>query len=291
MVAVAPTGERWTSETTVCRDRRAGGPAAGAHADGLSSSKPRAAMSAPWSRRAPGPGCCPSPSSIRGKCAPMPRRSATRRRPTRLMPTCFADFDGEVQARARVPLPDAATQALAALVVRRRQLDRDDRHGTTAPRAGAPDQSHFPRPTGITSAGSNTTSATSMTRLGPPSSGGKPRSGESTRTCSAVCPGVGPITARAASSPSCRNSGRLDRRAIAALVGVAPFNCDSGQHRGQRHIWGGRASVQTTLYMAAVSAARHKKPSAQQFYRRLRHRRQTGKSGARRHHAQTDHDP
>ena len=62
-------------------------------------------------------------------------------------------------------------------------------------------------------------------------------------------PGVGPITARTllAELPEL---GRLDRRAIAALVGVAPFNCDSGQHRGQRHIWGGRAAVRTTLYMA-----------------------------------------
>ena len=55
-------------------------------------------------------------------------------------------------------------------------------------------------------------------------------------------PGIGPTTARTllAELPEL---GRLDRRAIAALVGVAPFNCDSGQYRGQRHIWGGRASV------------------------------------------------
>jgi len=81
-------------------------------------------------------------------------------------------------------------------------------------------------------------------------------------------PGVGPITARTllAELPEL---GTLDRRAIAALVGVAPFNCDSGQHRGHRHIWGGRASVRTALYMAAVSAARHN-PTLATFYRRLR---------------------
>jgi transposase len=81
-------------------------------------------------------------------------------------------------------------------------------------------------------------------------------------------PGIGPTTARTllAELPEL---GRLDRRAIAALVGVAPFNCDSGQYRGQRHIWGGRATVRATLYMAAVSATRHN-PILATFYRRLR---------------------
>lgn len=81
-------------------------------------------------------------------------------------------------------------------------------------------------------------------------------------------PGIGPTTARTllAELPEL---GRLDRRAIAALVGVAPFNCDSGQHRGQRHIWGGRASVRASLYMAALVASRHN-PVLAAFYRRLR---------------------
>lgn len=81
-------------------------------------------------------------------------------------------------------------------------------------------------------------------------------------------PGIGPTTARTllAELPEL---GRLDRRAIAALVGVAPFNCDSGRHRGQRHIWGGRATVRATLYMAAVTATRYN-PILAKFYRRLR---------------------
>ena len=81
-------------------------------------------------------------------------------------------------------------------------------------------------------------------------------------------PGIGPTTARTllAELPEL---GQLDRRAIAALVGVAPFNCDSGQFRGQRHIWGGRASVRTTLYMAALTATRHN-PVLRGFYQRLR---------------------
>lgn len=50
--------------------------------------------------------------------------------------------------------------------------------------------------------------------------------------------------------------GRLERRKIAALVGVAPFNRDSGQMRGRRAIWGGRADVRQVLYMATLSATR-----------------------------------
>jgi transposase len=80
-------------------------------------------------------------------------------------------------------------------------------------------------------------------------------------------PGIGPVTARTllAELPEL---GRLNRRAIAALVGVAPFNCDSGQHRGQRHIWGGRASVRAALYMAALVATR-RNPVLAAFYHRL----------------------
>src|SRR4029450_10807529 len=81
-------------------------------------------------------------------------------------------------------------------------------------------------------------------------------------------PGIGPTTARTllAELPEL---GRLDRRAIAALVGVAPFNCDSGQHRGQRHIWGGRTAVRGTLYRGALTATRHN-AVLRAFYRRLR---------------------
>ncbi len=51
--------------------------------------------------------------------------------------------------------------------------------------------------------------------------------------------------------------GTLNRRAVAALVGVAPYSRDSGALRGRRSIWGGRARVRSTLYMGALSAARH----------------------------------
>jgi len=68
-------------------------------------------------------------------------------------------------------------------------------------------------------------------------------------------PGVGSLT-RATMLALLPELGSLSRRQIAALVGVAPFNRDSGTHRGQRVIWGGRAQVRRTLYMAVVAALR-----------------------------------
>ena len=62
--------------------------------------------------------------------------------------------------------------------------------------------------------------------------------------------------------------GRLNRKQIAALVGVAPLNRDSGTFRGTRRIWGGRAAVRTCLYMAALSAAHHN-PEIRKCYQRL----------------------
>ena len=62
--------------------------------------------------------------------------------------------------------------------------------------------------------------------------------------------------------------GQLSRKKIAALVGVAPYNCDSGTLRGQRHCWGGRADVRCALYMAALSATRFN-PVIAAFYQRL----------------------
>lgn len=62
--------------------------------------------------------------------------------------------------------------------------------------------------------------------------------------------------------------GQLCRRRIAALVGVAPLNRDSGQMRGQRSIWGGRAEVRSALYMATLVAV-HRSPVFMSFYARL----------------------
>ncbi len=65
--------------------------------------------------------------------------------------------------------------------------------------------------------------------------------------------------------------GQLDRREITALVGLAPFNRDSGVMRGRRSIYGGRSQVRTLLYMAAISAIRCN-PVIRAFYERLKSR-------------------
>jgi len=80
-------------------------------------------------------------------------------------------------------------------------------------------------------------------------------------------PGVGAQTA-ATLMAELPELGRLNRQQVAALVGVAPFNRDSGQFRGRRAIWGGRATVRSGLYMAALSAKKHN-PVIQAFAARL----------------------
>lgn len=81
-------------------------------------------------------------------------------------------------------------------------------------------------------------------------------------------PGVGALTA-AVVIAELPELGSSDPKKLAALVGVAPFNRDSGTHRGERHIQGGRASLRCALYMATLTAVRHN-PSLKAFYRRLR---------------------
>lgn len=68
-------------------------------------------------------------------------------------------------------------------------------------------------------------------------------------------PGVGAVTSLTMLA-KCPELGDLNRREIAALVGVAPLANDSGKHRGKRFVWGGRADVRAVLYMATVSAIR-----------------------------------
>jgi transposase len=82
--------------------------------------------------------------------------------------------------------------------------------------------------------------------------------------------GVGPITSGTL-LVALPELGCLGRRAIAALVGVAPLNWDSGKMRGKRSIHGGRARIRTLLYMATTSAVRCN-PVIRDFYQRLRSR-------------------
>lgn len=79
--------------------------------------------------------------------------------------------------------------------------------------------------------------------------------------------GVGPIVSRTLLS-YLPELGRLNRKQVAALAGVAPFNNDSGKRSGKRSIWGGRSEVRAVLYMAAVTAVRWNDVLAT-FYRRL----------------------
>ena len=80
-------------------------------------------------------------------------------------------------------------------------------------------------------------------------------------------PGVGPVLS-AAIIAGLPELGRADRHQIAALVGVAPLNRDSGTFRGRRCVWGGRAPLRSVLYMATLAATRHN-PVIGGLYRRL----------------------
>lgn len=80
-------------------------------------------------------------------------------------------------------------------------------------------------------------------------------------------PGIGPVSSVTllAQLPEL---GHLNRKEIAALVGVAPLNRDSGTLRGRRRVWGGRAHVRAALYMATLAATRHN-PAIRALYKRL----------------------
>jgi transposase len=79
--------------------------------------------------------------------------------------------------------------------------------------------------------------------------------------------GIGPVSAHTLLL-ELPELGTLTRQQIAALVGVAPLNCDSGTLRGKRTIWGGRAHVRTVLYMSTLVATRFN-PQIKTFYQRL----------------------
>ena len=80
-------------------------------------------------------------------------------------------------------------------------------------------------------------------------------------------PGVGPVLAWTVLA-GLPELGQIDRRKIGALVGVVPYDFDSGKMKGQRCIWGGRSAVRTALYMAALVASRHN-PVLKAFRQRL----------------------
>ena len=82
--------------------------------------------------------------------------------------------------------------------------------------------------------------------------------------------GVGPVLL-ATLAGQLPELGRISGKAIAKLVGVAPLARDSGERRGVRGIWGGRAGIRAVLYMATLTAVRYE-PALKNFYQSLRSR-------------------
>jgi transposase len=262
VIAVHPSGERWTSATTpaaidrVVTRLHAVAPsvivleATGGYERALVAACAAAGL----------PVAVVNPRQVRAFAQALGRTAKT----DDIDAAVLAAFGARVQPPARV-MADADTQALAALVARRRQLvemiGMERRRLEQAPPTGAITRdlrNHIRwlerRVSDVDDDIGTAIQASPIWRV--------------QEDLLRSVPGIGPTTARTllAELPEL---GRLDRRAIAALVGVAPFNCDSGRHRGQRHIWGGRATVRATLYMAAVTATRCN-PVLAPFYRRLR---------------------
>ena len=160
-------------------------------------------------------------------------------------------------------LPDEAHQELVALVTRRRQLldmlTAERNRLATARRSVRPSVQQHVRwlERRIHDADADLTTTIRQSPLW-----------RATDDLLRSVPGIGPITSSLliALLPEL---GALSRREIASLVGVAPLNQDSGQHRGRRIVWGGRASVRAPLYMATLVATRHN-PVIRTFYHRLR---------------------
>jgi len=176
--------------------------------------------------------------------------------------TVLARFAAAVRPIPR-PAPDAATQALDALVTRRRQLvemlTAEQNRRASAPLAVRPRvDAHIRwlrRELGTVEA-----DLQQAIRRHP---------------CWRVqddllrsVPGVGPVCSVTVLA-GLPELGHLSRRAIAALVGVAPWSRESGSWRGPRRCWGGRADVRAVLYMATLVGIRHN-PVLRAFYERLR---------------------
>lgn len=261
VIAVHPPAERWTSETTapaidelvrrlvVIRPTVVVVEATGGYEHALVAACAAAQL----------PVAIVNPRQVRAFAQALGRTAKT----DSIDAAVLALFGARVQPAPR-SIPDAATQALAALVARRRQLlemlgaEQQRLHQATTNPIKRDLRNHIRwlerRITDVDDEIGGAIQGSPIWRV--------------QDDLLQSVPGIGPIVARTllAELPEL---GRLDRRAIAALVGVAPFNRDSGQWRGRRMIWGGRASVRSALYMAALSATRHN-PLLATFYQRLR---------------------
>ncbi|MDE0145695.1 MAG: IS110 family transposase [Nitrospira sp.] len=161
----------------------------------------------------------------------------------------LALFAARVQPPVR-PQPEAATTALAAVLARRRQviemLTAERQRLSKAARALRPGiNAHITwRTQQLTTLDADLTRRIRQ----------RPVWQEQVDLLQSV-PGIGPVVSRTLVA-QLQELGTLTRRQIAALVGVAPLNRDSGPFRGPRTCWGGRASVRAPLYMATLVATR-----------------------------------
>jgi transposase len=175
----------------------------------------------------------------------------------------LALFGERVQPPVR-PLRDAETQALGDLLRRRRQLldmltaERHRRAQATVRRVIESLDEHIrwleSRIRGVDQELKTAVQASPLWRV--------------KEQLLRSVPGIGTTTALTLLS-ELPELGQLSRRAIAALVGVAPLNRDSGTQRGRQTTWGGRSTVRTALYMATITAVRCN-PVLRTFYQRLR---------------------
>jgi len=260
VIAVAPSGERWTSATTpealvafVARVKTL--------APSVVVMEATAGYDVPVAVACAAAGlpvAVVNPRQIRAFAQAIGRTAKTDPIDAEVIALC-----GERVRPEPRPLPDADTQALAALVARRRQLlemlhaERQRLEQATATAVRRDLRQHV---TWLKRRVADTDDELQK-RIQK-----SPAWREKDDLLRSV-PGIGPAVSRTllAELPEL---GQLDRRTIAALVGVAPMNRDSGRFRGKRMIWGGRASVRQALYMAALVASRYNAP-LRTFYQRL----------------------
>ena len=258
-LAWRPTGERWTAPNTergiraICRRLRTPAPtlivleATGGLELPLTGALAAAGL----------PVVVVNPRQIRDFAKATGRLAKT----DALDAAVLAQFAEAVRPPVR-PLPDAATQALSALLLRRRQLigmrtAEQNRLGSSPAPMRKGIRAHI---TWMEGRLADLDEELATTIRESPLWREKDDLLQST-------PGVGPVLALTllASLPEL---GTLTRQQIAALVGVAPLNRDSGRFRGSRRVWGGRAHVRAALYMGALVATRFN-PVIRAFYQRL----------------------
>ncbi len=198
-----------------------------------------------------------NPAQVRYFAMAVGKRAKTDPIDARLIAQFVAATNPEIR-----PLPDAETQALADLVTRRRQIIQmivaeKQREKRAAKRT---------RKSIVRLLKALEKELSSLDQDIDEAVRGSPVWREKEELLSTV-PGVGMVISRTilAELPEI---GTLDRRRIAALVGLAPFTRQSGQWRGQSFIGGGRAAVRSVIFMGALAATRHN-PQLRDFHHRL----------------------